>query len=344
MALAACVAALIAAPAADAAGGKKEGTPSDPQAKHFVKKISVDRMTAHQAELQAIADANDGTRTTVNELDTIGSGYQASVDYVVETLEAAGYDAQIDMFNFPFWQEATPTLLQLNGNAEPYVRGHQARRRLAGRRLHHDGLLGGHQPPGRADRPDRRGRPARGRLDERLPAGGLRRGAGSHGQDRADPARRVRLRRQVGARRGERRRRRDPLQRGQHRRAAEPDLGRQPDRHGDRRGHHLLRGRQRAAPGLPGRREPDGRLRRRHGGLRPLPAPGAGRTRPTAIRTTSSWSAAISTPCRRARASTTTAPASRCSSRWPRSSPSSATTGSCSTRSASCSSAPRRTG
>ena len=123
MALAACVAALIAAPAADAAGGKKEGTPADPQAQHFIKKISVDRMTAHQAELQAIADANDGTRTTVNELDTIGSGYQASVDYVVETLEAAGYDAQIDMFNFPFWQEAVPTLLQLNGNAAPYVRG-----------------------------------------------------------------------------------------------------------------------------------------------------------------------------------------------------------------------------
>ena len=123
LALTALAAVLIAAPAADAAGGKKEGTPSDPQAKHFVKKISVDRMTAHQAELQAIADANDGTRTTVNELDTIGSGYQASVDYVVETLEAAGYDAQIDMFNFPFWQEATPTLLQLNGNPEPYVRG-----------------------------------------------------------------------------------------------------------------------------------------------------------------------------------------------------------------------------
>ncbi len=59
MALAACAAALIAAPAADAAGGKKEGTPADPQAKHFVKKISVDRMTAHQAALQEIADAHD---------------------------------------------------------------------------------------------------------------------------------------------------------------------------------------------------------------------------------------------------------------------------------------------
>ena len=123
MALAACAALLIATPAADAAGGKKEGTPADPQAKHFVKKISVERMTAHQQDLQDIADANGGNRAALNEEGTIGSGYQASVDYVVDELESYGYDAKINMFNHPFWEETAPALLQLNGSAAPYTPG-----------------------------------------------------------------------------------------------------------------------------------------------------------------------------------------------------------------------------
>ena len=124
MALAACAALLVAAPAADAAGGKKEGTPADPQAKHFIKKISVERMTAHQAELQAIADANGGNRATLNEEGTLGAGYAASVEYVVDTLEAAGYDARVEQFNHPFWVEtqapvlATATKTYVAGDAE----------------------------------------------------------------------------------------------------------------------------------------------------------------------------------------------------------------------------------
>ena len=110
MALAACAALLITAPAADAAGGKKEGTPADPQAKHFIKKISVERMTAHQQDLQDIADANG-----------IGAGYQASVDYVVDELESYGYDAQINMFNHPFWVETQAPLLRTA--AKTYVAG-----------------------------------------------------------------------------------------------------------------------------------------------------------------------------------------------------------------------------
>jgi hypothetical protein len=126
MALAACAALLIAAPAADAAGGKKEGTPADPQAKHFIKKISVERMTAHQQDLQDIADANGGNRAALNEEGTIGSGYQASVDYVVDELESYGYDAKINMFNHPFWEETAPALLQLNGSPAPYTPGSAA--------------------------------------------------------------------------------------------------------------------------------------------------------------------------------------------------------------------------
>jgi len=121
MALAACAALLIAAPAADAAGGKKEGTPADPQAKHFVKKISVERMTAHQQDLQDIADANGGNRAAVGEDGGIGAGYQASVDYVVDELESYGYDAQINMFNHPFWVETQASVLRTP--AKTYVGG-----------------------------------------------------------------------------------------------------------------------------------------------------------------------------------------------------------------------------
>ena len=46
--------------------------------------VTVEGVRAHQAALQAIADANGGTRETGTP------GYDASVDFVAETLEAAG--------------------------------------------------------------------------------------------------------------------------------------------------------------------------------------------------------------------------------------------------------------
>jgi Zn-dependent M28 family amino/carboxypeptidase len=60
---------------------------------------------AHQADLEAIADANDGTR------DTRTPGYKASVDYVVSQLKSYGYTPQIVQFNLPEWVEnSTPVL------------------------------------------------------------------------------------------------------------------------------------------------------------------------------------------------------------------------------------------
>ena len=52
--------------------------------------------------MQAIADANGGTRAT----DT--PGYQASVDYVVGVLEKSGWTADV----VPFTYNATDTVLQ----------------------------------------------------------------------------------------------------------------------------------------------------------------------------------------------------------------------------------------
>jgi len=82
-------------------------TPSDPQAKKFVKGVSVPEITEHQVALQQIASLNNDTR------EVFSSGYQESLDYVVSTLRAAGYQPEVDQFNFPFWAETQPPVLNM---------------------------------------------------------------------------------------------------------------------------------------------------------------------------------------------------------------------------------------
>ncbi len=59
----------------------------------------------HLTALDQIADANGGTRASGTP------GYAASRDYVVETLEAAGYSPTVQEFEFPFFQELSPAML-----------------------------------------------------------------------------------------------------------------------------------------------------------------------------------------------------------------------------------------
>ena len=56
--------------------------------------VSLDGVRAHQAALQAIANANGGTRAAATP------GYDASVAYVVRTLRAAGWTVALDQFDF----------------------------------------------------------------------------------------------------------------------------------------------------------------------------------------------------------------------------------------------------
>jgi Zn-dependent M28 family amino/carboxypeptidase len=63
--------------------------------------VTIDGARSHQAALQAIADANGGTRVAGT------SGYDASVAYVAETLAAAGYEVELDSFDFVFVPPAT---------------------------------------------------------------------------------------------------------------------------------------------------------------------------------------------------------------------------------------------
>ncbi len=80
--------------------------------------VTLDGVREHQAALQAIADANGGIRTSGT------AGYDASVDYVVERMEAAGYDVTVQEFAFNTFVQLGPSALeQVAPVATPYGEG-----------------------------------------------------------------------------------------------------------------------------------------------------------------------------------------------------------------------------
>jgi Zn-dependent M28 family amino/carboxypeptidase len=68
--------------------------------------IRLDQVRAHQAALQEIADDNGGTRFSGT------AGYDESVDYVAEKLEAAGYDVVVQPFDYTAYRVLGPAALQ----------------------------------------------------------------------------------------------------------------------------------------------------------------------------------------------------------------------------------------
>jgi aminopeptidase Y len=68
--------------------------------------VTLEGVREHQAALQAIADANNGIRVSGSP------GYDASVDYVVERLSAAGYDVTEQEFQFQTFITLGPTVLE----------------------------------------------------------------------------------------------------------------------------------------------------------------------------------------------------------------------------------------
>ena len=159
----AAVAVLVPVAASDAA--QNDGSPNDPRAKAFVKEVSVDRVERHQQRLQEIATANGGTR------DVFGTGYTASLDYVVRVLENAGYNPQVTPFNFPFWEEIGAAGPQPGhtGAGEDLPAGHRGAERHNRLRLHHVRRLAHGGARRRAGRAGRRHRdPEPGRHGERL--------------------------------------------------------------------------------------------------------------------------------------------------------------------------------
>ena len=86
--------------------------------KGFRKAVTLAGVREHQAAFQAIADANGGNRVG-------GSiAYDKSVEYVIERMEAAGYDVSTHAFEFLFNADATPpTLRQESPTPTTYVDG-----------------------------------------------------------------------------------------------------------------------------------------------------------------------------------------------------------------------------
>ncbi len=77
--------------------------------------VTLENIRYHQWVLQGIADANGGNRASG------AFGYDASADYVADTLAAAGYQVTRQPFDFPFFEElSTPVLEQVSPNAVVY--------------------------------------------------------------------------------------------------------------------------------------------------------------------------------------------------------------------------------
>ncbi|HSL42008.1 MAG TPA: M28 family peptidase [Anaerolineales bacterium] len=74
--------------------------------------VTLESVREHQAALQAIADANEGTRASGT------AGYDASVRYVVEKMTAAGYNVAVQHFPFIFFpvglQQTAPIVATYN--------------------------------------------------------------------------------------------------------------------------------------------------------------------------------------------------------------------------------------
>ena len=77
--------------------------------------VTVDGVLEHEEAFQAIADANGDTRAAGT------TGYTESVEYVVDTLEAAGWNVELD--EFPFTFVPPPLLEQLTPVAAEYASG-----------------------------------------------------------------------------------------------------------------------------------------------------------------------------------------------------------------------------
>ena len=78
--------------------------------------VKPNKIVKHLEALQAIADANGGTRASGT------TGYGASVDYIAGKLREKGFLVTVQDFQFPFFQElAPPKLERVSPTAKAYV-------------------------------------------------------------------------------------------------------------------------------------------------------------------------------------------------------------------------------
>jgi Zn-dependent M28 family amino/carboxypeptidase len=115
--VAAAIAATTMVPAAAAAAPSQGAcdTRNNNTYDKLLECVRVEGVREHQAAFQQIADENGGNRAAGTE------GYERSVDYVVETMEAAGWNVTVEEFPFEF--TAPSVLQQLTPIAATYATG-----------------------------------------------------------------------------------------------------------------------------------------------------------------------------------------------------------------------------
>ena len=189
---AACAATLALAPAAAAHGGG--GSPRDPDAKRFVRAVSVDEDGQAPARPADDRDASTATRARCSRRAIRRRSTTSSSTLERLRLQPAGQPVQLSGLGGDAAARAQPGLADAG---KVYVPGDEEDNDLPTRRLHHDGELAHGRADERPGVPGRRHRrPADGRLRSRLRRGRLRRRLR---QGRARAARHVRVRRQVGS-------------------------------------------------------------------------------------------------------------------------------------------------
>jgi Zn-dependent M28 family amino/carboxypeptidase len=102
------------APAAPTAAKK----PKPDVSAQLQKAVTVAGMVRHERALANIAERNGGTRASGTP------GFLKSRDYVVGVLQNAGYAVTVQPFDFPFFQETSPSTLERTGDgAKVYTQG-----------------------------------------------------------------------------------------------------------------------------------------------------------------------------------------------------------------------------
>jgi hypothetical protein len=81
------------------AAGPAAAQSNNNSVKKLTKAVTPEGVLDHLEAFQAIADENGGNRASGLP------GYRASVDYVVEQLDDAGYDPHVQEFTFAYFEE-----------------------------------------------------------------------------------------------------------------------------------------------------------------------------------------------------------------------------------------------
>jgi Zn-dependent M28 family amino/carboxypeptidase len=96
----------LLAPSPASAGPQSCDTRANNTHEKLQECVTLEGVREHQAALQAIADANNGTRVSGSP------GYDQSVEYAVGVFEDAGYDVTVQPFDYQTFIELSPTVLE----------------------------------------------------------------------------------------------------------------------------------------------------------------------------------------------------------------------------------------